>query len=54
MTSGGDFEAMVRAASVPTASPDVPAPAPLTPDQIGTIVEACSRHGIDIVGPPLA
>ena len=53
VTRGADFESMVRAASRPAASVDLPALAAPTPDMIATLTSLCAANGIDIVGPPL-
>lgn len=54
-TTGGDFEAMVRAASRPAERLSLPAPSgPPTEEQIAGLAALCAAHGIDLVGPPLA
>ncbi len=51
---GGDFEAMVKNVARPTALDVPPPPAPPSPEMVNALVETCGRHGIDIIGPPLA
>ncbi len=52
---GGDFERFVRALSRPAASTDLPDRAPQpAPEQVAALAEACRKHGIEVVGPPLA
>ena len=51
---GGDFEGFVRSFGRPAEHPGLPDASGLpTPDQADALIEACRRHGIDIVGPPL-
>ena len=50
---GGDFEAMVREMSRP-AGEDLPPMMTPTEALKAALTEACARHQIDIVGPPLA
>lgn len=53
-TTGGAFEAMVRAASRPAEGDALPVPnGPPTPDQQAALAALCAAHGIDLVGPPL-
>jgi quercetin dioxygenase-like cupin family protein len=53
-TTGGDFEAMVRAASRPADRDELPEPGgPPSPDQQAALAAVCAAHGIDLVGPPL-
>ncbi len=54
ITSGGDFERMVREMSVPAHSADLPPHVDATPEMILALTEACARNGIDIVGAPLS
>lgn len=54
-TTHGDFERFVRAASRPATQPLRPPPVgPPTADQQAELAELSSRHGIDLIGPPLA
>ena len=50
----GPFEDMVRAASRPAATEDLPEQAPPTVLQQQALSEICLAHGIDLVGPPIA
>jgi quercetin dioxygenase-like cupin family protein len=53
-TTGGDFEAMVRAASRPAGHDGLPEPSgPPTPEQQAALAAVCEANGIDLVGPPL-
>jgi quercetin dioxygenase-like cupin family protein len=55
ITSRGDFERFVREFSRSASSSDLPVPAgPPTPAEADALAEACRRHGIELVGPPLA
>jgi quercetin dioxygenase-like cupin family protein len=55
VTSHGDFERFVRSFSRPAERDELPEPAPPpTPEQAETLAEACRRHEIKIVGPPLS
>jgi mannose-6-phosphate isomerase-like protein (cupin superfamily) len=52
---GGDFEGLVRSFARPAKRSGLPDPSgPPTPEQAEALAEACSRHGIELVGPPLA
>lgn len=54
ITRGGGFEGFVRAFGRPAAGPGLPDPSgPPTPEQAETLAQACLRHGIELVGPPL-
>ena len=54
ITARGDFERFVREFSREASVPDLPEPAgPPTPAQQEALAEACRRHGIALVGPPL-
>ena len=54
VTTGRDFEAMIREASAP-AQGGMPARAAAPSEaEIVTLVEICARNNIDIIGPPLA
>ena len=51
---GGDFEGLVRSCGRLAERSGLPDPSgPPTPEQIEALAEACSRHGIELVGPPL-
>ncbi len=51
---GGDFDGLVRALGRPATRPGLPKPSgPPTPEQAEALAEACRRHGVDLVGPPL-
>lgn len=53
-TTGGDFEAMVRAASRPADHDGLPEPGgPPSPDQQAALSAVCAANDIDLVGPPL-
>jgi hypothetical protein len=55
VTAHGDFERFVRALGRPAERPELPKPSgPPTPAAIEALKGAAARHGIDIVGPPLA
>lgn len=51
--TNGPFEDMVRAASRPAATDDLPEQAPPTVLQQQALAQICSAHGIDLVGPPV-
>lgn len=53
VTSGGDFEAMVRAMSRPATRPGLPDWAEPTAERIFALGRACARHGIEVIGPPM-
>lgn len=54
ITAGRDFERFVRSLSRPATDEALPAPAgPPTPEQVRALEEACRRHDIVLVGPPL-
>ena len=51
---GGDFEGFVRSFGRPAQRSGLPDPSgPPTPEQVEALAAACSRHGIELVGPPL-
>lgn len=54
MAPGDDFEGMVREASRPAESDGLPPPSEPTPAMIAALAEACERHGITLLGPPMA
>jgi mannose-6-phosphate isomerase-like protein (cupin superfamily) len=49
----GQFETMVRAASVPAEFPDLPPQAPFTSDDQTRLALICNQNGIEFVGPPI-
>jgi quercetin dioxygenase-like cupin family protein len=49
----GRFEDMVRSLSRPADDEGLPPQLEPTPEQIDTLVRACSAHGITFVGPPV-
>ena len=54
MTSGGDFERMVRSQSRPAQRDGLPVSVTPTPEQIEALEAACKAHSIALVGPPLS
>jgi mannose-6-phosphate isomerase-like protein (cupin superfamily) len=54
MAPGDDFEGMVREFARPAGADGLPAPAVPTPAMLKALAEACERHGITILGPPMA
>jgi quercetin dioxygenase-like cupin family protein len=55
VTTHGDFERFVREASRPALTAALPAPAgPPTPEEQQSLGALALRHGIELVGPPLA
>jgi len=54
ITSGGDFETMIREMGEPALSAGLPPPVEPTPAMIAALTEACARNGIDIIGAPLS
>jgi mannose-6-phosphate isomerase-like protein (cupin superfamily) len=54
VTTNGDFEAFVRAASRPAERHELPAPAgPPTDERRQQLAKLAARSGIEFVGPPL-
>ncbi len=54
VTTGGEFEGLVRELGRPAESAGLPVSAgPPTPEQQQALEEACKRHDIELVGPPL-
>ena len=54
MTGRRDFERFVRSFGQPAEHEGLPEPSgPLTPEQVRALEDACRRHNIQIVGPPL-
>jgi mannose-6-phosphate isomerase-like protein (cupin superfamily) len=54
MTPGDDFEGFVREASAPAANDGLPPATQPTPAMVQALAEASERHGITILGPPMA
>jgi quercetin dioxygenase-like cupin family protein len=55
VTTRGDFERFVREVSRPATAEGLPDPAgPPTPEQQRALAEVALRHGIELIGPPLA
>lgn len=54
ITSGGDFENMIREIGEPASSAALPPQNEATPAMIIALYEACARNGIDIIGEPLS
>jgi quercetin dioxygenase-like cupin family protein len=55
VTRGGGFEGLVQEFGRHAEHAGLPDPAgPPTPEQAGALADACLRHGIELVGPPLA
>lgn len=54
VTGHGDFERFVRELSRPAESDGLPPRTPPTPEQAEQLTVVAARHGIEIVGPPLA
>jgi quercetin dioxygenase-like cupin family protein len=55
VTVGGEFEGLVRDLGRPADRPELPAPSgPPSPEAQQALAEACARHSIELVGPPLA
>lgn len=54
ITSGGDFENMIREMGEPALSAELPPQGEPTPAMIVALTEACARNGIEIIGAPLS
>jgi hypothetical protein len=55
VTTEGDFERFVREVARPADAAELPPPAgPPTPEEQQGLGELALRHGIELVGPPLA
>lgn len=54
VTTGSDFEQMVRQAGMPAPAAKMPPHEEPTPEMIAALTEACAKNGIDIVGAPLS
>ncbi|MCB2127541.1 MAG: cupin domain-containing protein [Rhodobacteraceae bacterium] len=53
ITTGGDFEAMVRRVARKATAADLPEPAVPTEEMKADLARICAEHRIEIVGPPL-
>ena len=54
VTAHGDFERFVRSMGRPAQRPELPEPAGApSPEAIHSLTVAASKHGIEIIGPPL-
>ncbi|TPE53893.1 cupin domain-containing protein [Amaricoccus solimangrovi] len=53
ITSGTDFEGLVRELSRPASGPGLPPHVAPTPEQVFALGRACARHGIEVVGAPI-
>lgn len=53
ITTGPDFETMVRKAARSADHPDLPRPAAPTPEAIAHLAALCAESRIELVGPPL-
>jgi quercetin dioxygenase-like cupin family protein len=51
--TNGNFEAMVRAFSVPAKHPGMPPQVPMTTEDQQKLAMLCNRNGIEFVGPPI-
>src|SRR5881409_16634 len=55
VTTNGDFERFVREAARPAETAELPpSSGPPTPEQQLALAELSLRHGIELIGPPLA
>ena len=54
ITSGGDFENMIREMAEPATTTGLPPQVEPTPAMIIALYEACARNGIEIIGSPLS
>jgi mannose-6-phosphate isomerase-like protein (cupin superfamily) len=54
LAPGDDFEGLVREVSGPAEADGLPPPSEPTPAMIEALAEACERHGITVLGPPMA
>lgn len=54
VTTGGDFEKMVREMSKVAPVAKLPPQEAPTPEVIAALTQACARNGIDIIGAPLS
>ncbi|MGZ3272931.1 MAG: cupin domain-containing protein [Caulobacteraceae bacterium] len=54
MAPGDDFEGLVREVSAPARDDGLPPPTEPTPAAIEALAAACERHGITVLGPPMA
>jgi mannose-6-phosphate isomerase-like protein (cupin superfamily) len=53
ITSGGDFENMIREMGEPALNAGLPPHVEPTPAMITALTEACARNGIEVIGAPL-
>ncbi|MDP3896105.1 MAG: cupin domain-containing protein [Mesorhizobium sp.] len=54
ITTGGDFERMVREMAKPAATADLTPRSEPDSHTVQLLTMACARNGIDIVGPPMS
>jgi mannose-6-phosphate isomerase-like protein (cupin superfamily) len=54
ITSGGDFENLIREMGEPALNAGLPPQIEPTPAMIVALYESCARNGIDIIGSPLS
>ena len=54
ITTGRDFETLVRTFGAPAISDEFPPPMESTPEMIEALSQVCRVNGIDIIGPPLS
>lgn len=54
ITKGHDFETMLRSMSRPAPENSLPPQMGPTPELVAALTDACRRHNIDLVGPPIA
>lgn len=54
ITSGGDFERMIREMGEPALRAGLPPQVEPTPAMMAALAESCERHGIDIIGAPMS
>jgi quercetin dioxygenase-like cupin family protein len=54
VTSGGDFERLVRSQGRPAQHDGLPVSVRPTPEQMAALEAACKANGIALVGPPLS
>jgi mannose-6-phosphate isomerase-like protein (cupin superfamily) len=54
ITSGGDFENMIREMGEPALCAELPPQVEPTPAMIVALFESCARNGIDIIGEPIS
>jgi len=54
ITTGRDFDSVIREFSRPATDLGLPEWHDVTPDEGERLARICRRHGLDVVGPPLA